>query len=198
MMPATEHLLVAPVLLPLGTAALMLMLGEGRRRTKAAINTASTALGLALAIWLLMRVQAGGPTVFGVYLPGNWPVPFGIVLVADPLAAFMAVLAGAVGLAALLYALARWQHAGVYFHVLFQLQLMGLSGAFLTFAIVIGEFTMAALLNKPAFGPFMQLLGANRAYEPAALAVIAFGITWGCLGLIQLVSRLQKTAPRQA
>jgi putative spermidine/putrescine transport system permease protein len=73
-----------------------------------------------------------------------------------------------------------------------------LSGAFLTFAIVIGEFTMAALLNRPAFGPYMQLLGANRAYEPAALAVIAFGITWGCLGLIQLVSRLQKGLPRQA
>jgi putative spermidine/putrescine transport system permease protein len=70
-----------------------------------------------------------------------------------------------------------------------------LSGAFLTFAIVIGEFTMAALLNRPAFGPYMQLLGANRAYEPAALAVIAFAITWGCLGLIQLVSRLQKAAP---
>jgi putative spermidine/putrescine transport system permease protein len=73
-----------------------------------------------------------------------------------------------------------------------------LSGAFLTFAIVIGEFTMAALLNRPAFGPYMQLLGANRAYEPAALAVIAFGITWGCLGLIQLVSRFQKSAPRKA
>lgn len=73
-----------------------------------------------------------------------------------------------------------------------------LSGAFLTFAIVIGEFTMAALLNRPAFGPYMQLLGANRAYEPAALAVIAFGITWGCLGLIQLVSRFQKSAPRRA
>jgi putative spermidine/putrescine transport system permease protein len=72
-----------------------------------------------------------------------------------------------------------------------------LSGAFLTFAIVIGEFTMAALLNRPAFGPFMQLLGANRAYEPAALSVIAFGITWGCLGLIQLVSRFQKSAPRK-
>lgn len=72
-----------------------------------------------------------------------------------------------------------------------------LSGAFLTFAIVIGEFTMAALLNRPAFGPYMQLLGANRAYEPAALAVIAFAITWGCLGLIQLVSRFQKSAPRK-
>ncbi len=67
-----------------------------------------------------------------------------------------------------------------------------LSGAFLTFAIVIGEFTLAALLNRPAFGPYLQVLGANRAYEPAALAVIAFGITWACMGLIQLVTRLQK------
>ena len=51
---------------------------------------------------------------------------------------------------------------------------------------------MAALLNRPAFGPYMQLLGANRAYEPAALAVIAFAITWACMGLIQLVTRFQK------
>lgn len=65
-----------------------------------------------------------------------------------------------------------------------------LSGAFLTFAIVIGEFVLAALLNRPAFGPYLQLIGANRAYEPAALAVIAFAITWACMGLIQLVTRL--------
>ena len=70
-----------------------------------------------------------------------------------------------------------------------------LSGAFLTFAIVIGEFTMAALLNRPAFGPYMQLLGANRAYEPAALAVISFTITWLCMGLIQIVSRLAPKPP---
>jgi putative spermidine/putrescine transport system permease protein len=70
-----------------------------------------------------------------------------------------------------------------------------MSGAFLTFAIVIGEFVMAALLSRPAFGPYMQLLGANRAYEPAALAVIAFAITWLCMGLIQLVSRFSKAAP---
>ena len=55
-------------------------------------------------------------------------------------------------------------------------------GAFLTFAIVIGEFTMASLLNRPAFGPYLQLIGANRAYEPAALAIIAFAITWACMG----------------
>lgn len=61
-----------------------------------------------------------------------------------------------------------------------------LSGAFLTFAIVIGEFTMASLLNRPAFGPYLQLVGANRAYEPSALAIIAFFVTWACMGLLQI------------
>jgi len=70
-----------------------------------------------------------------------------------------------------------------------------LSGAFITFAIVMGEFTMAALLNRPAFGPYLQLVGANKAYEPSALAVIAFAITWLSMGLIQLVSRISKMAP---
>jgi len=70
-----------------------------------------------------------------------------------------------------------------------------LSGAFLSFAIVIGEFTMASLLNLPAFGPYLQLVGANRAYEPSALAIIAFAITWGCMSLIQILSRY---APRSA
>lgn len=73
-----------------------------------------------------------------------------------------------------------------------------LSGAFLTFAIVIGEFTLAALLDRPAFGPYLQRIGANKPYEPFALSVIAFAITWGCLALIQLVSRFQKSTRRPA
>ena len=72
-----------------------------------------------------------------------------------------------------------------------------LSGAFLTLAIVIGEFTIASLLNRPAFGVYMQNVGANRAYEPAALAVISFVITWGAMGMIQLLARFApKTAIR--
>src|SRR5436190_11416349 len=67
-----------------------------------------------------------------------------------------------------------------------------LSGAFLTFAIVIGEYVLAALLNRPAFGPYMVWMGGNRAYEPAALAVIAFSITWACMAVIQLATRLSK------
>ncbi len=71
-----------------------------------------------------------------------------------------------------------------------------LSGAFLTFAIVIGEFTLASLLNRPAFGPYLQLIGANRAYEPSALAIIAFLVTWACMGLINLAGRVQATRQR--
>lgn len=70
-----------------------------------------------------------------------------------------------------------------------------LSGAFLSFAIVIGEFVMASLLNRPAFGPYMQNIGANKAYEPAALAIIAFIVTWGAMGMIQLLAHF---APRTA
>lgn len=68
-----------------------------------------------------------------------------------------------------------------------------LSGAFLTFAIVIGEFTIASLLDRPAFGTYLQLMGANRAYEPSALAVIAFAVTWAAMGVIQVVGTYNAT-----
>ena len=48
------------------------------------------------------------------------------------------------------------------------------------------------LLDRPAFGPYLQRIGANKPYEPFALSVIAFGITWACMGLIQLVTRFSK------
>ncbi len=70
-----------------------------------------------------------------------------------------------------------------------------MSGAFLTFAIVIGEFTFASLLARPVFGTYLQEIGANQPYEPSALALIAFFITWACMGLIQIVGRSRGIAP---
>jgi len=64
-----------------------------------------------------------------------------------------------------------------------------LSAVFLTFATVLGELTLAVLLAWPAFGPYMALVGRDLAYEPAALAVVSFGLTWAFLGLIHLFSR---------
>lgn len=63
-----------------------------------------------------------------------------------------------------------------------------LSGALLTFAIVIGEVTLSSFLNRPAFGPYLWLLGQHRAYEPAALSFISFLLTWAALGIIQFIT----------
>jgi len=59
------------------------------------------------------------------------------------------------------------------------------SGAFLTFSICLGEFTIASLLDRPAFGPYMVQLGQDRAYEPAALAILSFALTWVLMALMQ-------------
>jgi putative spermidine/putrescine transport system permease protein len=64
-----------------------------------------------------------------------------------------------------------------------------LSGAFLTLAIVVGEFTIATFLARPAFGPYISLIGGNKAYEPAAVSLISFALTWIAMGLLTLVGR---------
>ena len=64
-----------------------------------------------------------------------------------------------------------------------------LSGAFLTLAIVVGEYTIATFLARPAFGPYISLLGGNKAYEPAAVSLISFGLTWIAMGLLALIGR---------
>ena len=64
-----------------------------------------------------------------------------------------------------------------------------LSGALLTFATVVGELTLATFLARPAFGPYLWLLGQHLAYEPAALTIVSFVLTWGAMVLIDLVTR---------
>jgi putative spermidine/putrescine transport system permease protein len=63
-----------------------------------------------------------------------------------------------------------------------------LSGALLTFAIVVGEVVLASFLGVPTFGPYLFLLGQHRAYEPAALTFTTFLLTWGAMGIIQLIT----------
>ena len=179
---ALSHLVVAPVLLPLGTAALMLLLGEGRRSIQAVFNLLSTLTGLGLALYLLWLLQdQEAPAAFGIYLPGNWSVPFGIVLVLDRLSALMLVLTACIGLASLLYALARWHQAGVYFHVLFQLQLMGLYGAFLT-ADLFNLFVSFEVLLAASYGLLLHGGGATRVR--AGLHYIAVNLVASLLFLI--------------
>lgn len=64
-----------------------------------------------------------------------------------------------------------------------------LSGALISFATVMGELILADFLVRPALGPYMVRLGLTKAYEPAALAIISYALTWFSLGLLQYLSR---------
>jgi putative spermidine/putrescine transport system permease protein len=55
----------------------------------------------------------------------------------------------------------------ILFQVIFpNLRAALLSGAFLTFAIVIGEFVLATFLARPAFSPYMVLRGIPKFMTP--------------------------------
>ena len=147
------HLVAAPIVLPLAAAAVILVLGQRWRAASALVDVAASVAGLAVAVALLVWVDRGGEGgAIAVYLPANWPVPYGIALVVDRLAALMLVLANLLGVTAVLYATARWHRAGVHFHPLFQLQLMGLNGAFLTADL----FTLFVFVEVMLFAGFIS------------------------------------------
>lgn len=78
----------------------------------------------------------------------------------------------------------------ILFNIIFpNLRIAILSGALICFATVIGELILGDFLFRPALGPYMVLVGESKAYEPAALAIISYALTWTCLGLIQFFSR---------
>jgi len=175
------HLVVVPVVLPLVTAAVLVLLGEERRRLKAIVNTGSTIAGLVVAIAILRHV--GGSSVPGVYLAANWEAPFGIVLVADRLSALMLVLVATVGACTALYAEAAWGRAGVYFHALFQIQLMGLNGAFLT-GDLFNLFVFFEVMLAASYG--LQLHGSGWPRVRSGLQYIVVNLLASSLFLVGL------------
>ena len=137
-----QHAPVLSVLLPVFTAIGLLLLGDStgaavqgsghgdvRLRWRRRLAMASVLLGLFMALQLVMLANGGSLTVYRL---GEWPAPFGIVLVVDRLSALMVLLTYLVAVPAMWYATGGWDVRGRHFHALFQFQLMGLCGAFLT------------------------------------------------------------------
>ncbi|HET9337724.1 MAG TPA: monovalent cation/H+ antiporter subunit D [Casimicrobiaceae bacterium] len=198
---AMPALAVAPIVLPLAAAATMIALGERARAARTLVNLAASVAGLVVAIALVVHVDRGG--AIAVYLPANWPVPYGIALVVDRLSALMLALGNLLGLSALLYATARWHRAGVHFHPLFQLQLMGLNGAFLT-ADLFNLFVFFEVMLAASYGLLLHGSGVARvraglhyvAVNLLASAVFLVGVAmiYGVTGTLNLADIAQKLA----
>lgn len=180
MMDWKSHLIVAPILLPLVTAALLLMFDERKRKLKMAINSISIICLIVIAFTLLGVASDKAPAA-DVYLIGNWPAPFGIVLVLDRLAALMLVLTSVLAMAALSFALAHWHKASPNFHTIFQLLLMGLNGAFLT-GDLFNLFVFFEVMLAASYG--LALHGSGPARVKAGMHYIAVNLVASSLFLI--------------
>jgi multicomponent K+:H+ antiporter subunit D len=180
----TDHLIVAPILLPLVGCALMLLFDERRIMMKRAIGLATTAALLVISILLLKGAASAGfagEPATTAYLIGNWPAPFGIVLVIDWLSALMLVLTSILGFTSLVYSLARWDRAGPRFQALFLLQLMGLNGAFLT-GDLFNLFVFFEVLLAASYGLLLHSSGTVRV--KTGLHYVAINIATSLLFLI--------------
>lgn len=177
-----DHLLVAPVVLPLLAGAMMLALGgERRRNVNAAINVVTTFALVGIAIALLREADAAPTGLAGVYRLGNWPAPFAIVLVLDRLAALMLVVTSLLAATAVVFSLASWHRMGVLFHPLFQFLLMGINGAFLT-GDLFNLFVFFEILLAASYG--LALHGSGRARVRAGLHYIVVNLAASLLFLI--------------
>lgn len=180
----TDHLIVVPIVLPLVAAAVMLLFDERQRRAKNIVSIGTVLALLAVSLILLQRVASVGFRGEGgasAYHLGNWPAPFGIVLVIDWLSAMMLVLTGILGVATLIYSLSRWDRAGPRFHSLFLLQLMGLNGAFLT-GDIFNLFVFFEVLLAASYGLLLHGSGAPRV--KAGLHYVAINVMTSLLFLI--------------
>jgi multicomponent K+:H+ antiporter subunit D len=203
----SAHAPILPILIPFAAALVQLAAGGRGLAFQRALGLAA-ALGLVVAsAWLTLLADRGEVLVYAL---GNWPAPFGIVLAVDRLAAGMALVTALLAAVGLLAASGGFDARGRHFHPLWQLQVAGLQGAFLTGDLfnlfVFFEVMLLASYALLAHGGGLARTRAGLAYvvlnlAGSALFLVALGLLYGTLGTLNLADvalRLQATGPDPA
>lgn len=201
-----NHLIIVPVLLPLLTGILIILL-TGRKL--ALLRSVSLLSALALVVVSVELVLSAMSGRIEVYALGNWAPPFGIVLVLDRLSALMLVVTSLLALFSLAYA-ARDRDRRDNLHGLVHFLLMGVNGAFLT-GDLFNLFVFFEVLLLASYALLLHGGGAKRAKSGlhyvvlnlagSALFLIAvsalYGIT-GTLNMADLAVKVAQLAPSDA
>ena len=190
-----------PVLLPLVAGTLVLLAKVGGLRLQRLLSMLAV---LALVFVNINAMQIAVQMPPQVYALGNWVAPFGIVMVLDELSAMLVMLTSLLALAALWYAISqKIDEQGAHFHVLFQIQLFGLNGAFMT-GDVFNLFVFFEVLLLASYG--LLLHGGGRLKTRAGLHYVslnligstlflfAVGALYGVLGTLNLADMSVKIA----
>ena len=200
-----SHLPILPVLVPMFAGALLLVLGASMD-TKRALSLLATFLQIPLAAMLVVEAGQG----IGVYALGNWMPPFGIVLVVDRLSALLLLVTAILAAAAIIYAVRGDDAAGRNFHPLFQFQLMGINGAFLT-GDLFNLFVFFEVLLISSYALLLHGAGSARVRSGlhylllnltgSALFLIAVGTLYGVTGTLNMADmalRVRELDPADA
>ncbi|MCB1947793.1 monovalent cation/H+ antiporter subunit D [Nitrosomonas sp.] len=195
-----DHIVIFPVLLPLLAGIILLLLPRQQLLLRRAASLAAVLAQLVIACLLLNTVNSGDILAYAL---GNWSPPYGIVLVADRLAVWMLVVTALVAFCALLYALRGTDTMGAHFHALFQLQLFGLNGAFLT-GDLFNLFVFFEILLLASYS--LLLHGGGRLKTKAGLHFVVInlvgstlflfgvGTLYGLLGTLNMADLAVKVA----
>lgn len=178
-----SHWIIAPVVLPAILAPLIIMVMRNDMLMQRVFALAGVLALNGIAAALLWAATIHPPEV---YLLGNWPAPFGIVLVLDRLSAMMLMLTALLALAVQLYVISTdWDARGRHFHALFLFQLMGINGAFLT-GDAFNLFVFFEVLLIASYG--LMIHGAGRDRLRAGVQYIAFNLIASTLFLFALAT----------
>ncbi len=178
-----NHWIIAPVIMPAIVGAVMVLVMRGNLALQRAVGVSATGAAVAVAAALLWSASHNPPQV---YFLGDWPAPFGIVLVFDRLAALMLLLTATLALIVQLYATGSgWDARGRHFHALWQFQIMGLNGAFLT-GDMFNLFVFFEVLLIASYGLMIHAGGRDRLR--AGVQYVAFNLVGSTLFLFALAT----------
>lgn len=176
----SQHLVILPLLIPMVTALLQLLpWGENPQRYRRALGMLSCTLLIVCATFLLIS-SASSPLVYAL---GSWQAPYGIVLVADGLSSLMVLLTAVLAFPVLWFACYGEDNLGSHFQALFQFQLLGIIGAFLT-GDLFNLFVFFEVLLISSYALLMH--GGGKLKLRATLHYVLLNLTGSAVFLISL------------
>ncbi len=200
-MTLLDQLVIAPIVIPAIIAPAAMLAMRRRRRVGVALSLGGCVAMLLAALALFSIAQ---DDTIRAYPLGDWPAPFGIVLVLDRLSAMMLVLASILALIVMVHAVVTAvDRKGWHFHPLFHFQLLGLNGAFLT-GDLFNLFVFFEVLLIASYGLMLHGQGAARikagvAYVVvnivgSALFLLALGLLYGLTGTLNMADLARRVA----
>jgi multicomponent K+:H+ antiporter subunit D len=176
-----NHWIIAPVVLPAMLAPFIVLAARYHIGIQRALSVAGVIALIGVALGLALQVSDGSIVLYQL---GDWAAPFGIVLVGDRLSTMMVLLTAVLALFVLLYAIGSgWDNRGQHFHALFQFQLMGIMGAFLT-GDIFNLFVFFEVLLIASYG--LMIHAGGNARLRAGVQYVLFNLIGSTLFLFAL------------